>query len=49
VEVINGMHYKVYKDHKRTIKYAENTSANPLMIEVIVNDRMGNKTRVKCW
>ena len=48
VEVINGMHYKVYKDQKRVIKYADNTTANPLMIEVIVNDRMGNKTRVKC-
>jgi len=47
--VINGLHYKVYKDQKRVIKYAESTTANPLMIEVIVNDRMGNKTRVKCW
>jgi ubiquitin-like protein 5 len=47
-EVYHGLHYKVYKDHKRTIKIAENRTDAPVMIEVIVNDRMGNRTRVKC-
>jgi ubiquitin-like protein 5 len=48
VELINGIKYNVYKDQKRTIKHAISTTADPLMIEVIVNDRMGSKTRVKC-
>ena len=48
VEIKNGIRYKVYKDQKRMIKLAENNSGAPIMIEIIVNDRMGNKTRVKC-
>jgi len=48
-EIRNGIEYKVYKDGKRTIKTAVINSAAPIMIEVIVNDRMGRKVRVKCY
>ena len=44
-----GLKYDVYKDSKRTIKYAQNVTDAPVMIEVICNDRMGSKVRVKCW
>ena len=45
---IQNIDYKFYKDKKRTVKYAQNTSVNPVMIEVFVNDRMGRKERIKC-
>ena len=45
---INNIQYKVFKDEKRTVKYAQNNSVNPIMIEVWVNDRMGRKERIKC-
>lgn len=36
--------YKPFQGHK----FEKITSAAPKMIEVIVNDRLGKKTRVKC-
>ena len=47
-QIIKGLEYQVYKDHKRTIKIAKNNSGIPVMIEVIANDRLGRKVRVKC-
>lgn len=47
-EIRNGIQYNVYKDQKRTLKHAVSNSAAPIMIEVIVNDRMGRKQRIKC-
>ena len=45
---IQNIEYKFYKDDKRTVKYAQNNSINPVMIEIYVNDRMGRKERIKC-
>ena len=47
-EIRNGLEYKVVKDGKRTIRHAINTTGLAVMIEIIVNDRMGRKERVKC-
>ena len=46
---INNIKYKYYQNSKMTKKIAQNTSAAPVMIEVIVNDRCGRKERIKCF
>lgn len=42
-----GVDYRVEKDDKRERIYAVNSTLNPIMIEVIVNDRYGSKERIK--
>ena len=46
---INNIKYTVYQDEKRTKKIAHNSTAAPVMIEIIVNDRVGKKERIKCY
>ena len=47
-EKINDVSYTVVKNEYSEKKIAENTTASPVMIEVIINDRHGHKERVKC-
>lgn len=37
------------KNKKEPPKFEKITTAAPKMIEVIVNDRLGKKNRIKCW
>jgi len=46
---INNIKYTVYQDEKRTKKIAQNSTAAPVMIEILVNDRCGKKERIKCY
>jgi len=39
----------VLKEKEHHPSYVGVTTANPLMIEIIVNDRMGKKERIKCF
>jgi ubiquitin-like protein 5 len=48
-KTVNNVRYTVIKDDKRERKFAQNTTGNPVMIEVIANDRHGRKERIKCF
>lgn len=48
-KTLNNIKYTVIKDDNRERKFAQNTTGNPVMIEVIANDRHGRKERIKCY
>lgn len=43
------MNKHIVKPHKAVNPSSINNPIAPKMIEVIVNDRMGKKERIKCW
>lgn len=48
-KTVNNVKYTVVTDDRRERKFAQNTTGNPVMIEVIANDRHGRKERIKCF
>ena len=48
-EEFDKIKYLIRKTENSVVKTALNTTSNPVMIEVIVNDRYGSKERIKCY
>ena len=48
-KTLNNIKYTIIREDNRERRIAQNTTGNPVMIEVIVNDRHGRKERIKCF